>query len=239
MKIKCFPILIIVSFLLTNNTALAQRRSENMMDADKYLSKSLWSCSDKHFGYYFISYSVPVPLEKNIENAGLSHSLKLGYTYRYKIVDFFDIGAELAYTNRTSRIVKDSMHIFDPANFYDKIKTYQNSLGGSLYLRFNLGKQNHRSLGYFIDLGGFYNYNLWYGIQYVLKNSNIKQSARFKNSDYLDVQDYGAFVRLSKSYISIIVSYTPTDWINGFSSNNINYSRTPLMVGIQLNLYAK
>ncbi len=238
MKIKLFTILI-VSVLITNNTALAQRRSEQVLDPDKYLSKSLWSCSDKHFGYYFMSYSVPVPLEKSLENAGLSHSLKLGYTYRYKIVNFFDIGAELSYTNRTSRIAEDSMPIFDPASFYNKIKTYQNSLGGSIYLRFNLGKQNHRSLGYFIDIGGFYNYNLWYGTQYALKSSDLKQKAKFKNSDYLDVHDYGGFVRLSKSYISFIVSYTPTDWINGFPNENTSYSRTPLMVGVQLNLYAK
>ncbi|MDD4150592.1 MAG: hypothetical protein PHE33_11265 [Bacteroidales bacterium] len=239
MKIKWFSILLVLVLLATSNIVFAQRRSENMMDEDKYLAKTLWSCSDKHFGYYFISYSVPVPLEKSLESMGLSHSLKIGYTYRYKIVDFFDVGAELSYTNRTSRIVKDSMAIFDPANFYNKIKTYQNSLGGSLYLRFNLGKQTYRSLGYFIDLGGYYNYNIWYGTQYVLKSSDLNQSARFRKSDYLDVHDYGAFVRLSKSYISVIVSYSPTDWINEFSNNNLNYSRTPLMVGVQLNLHAK
>ncbi|MDD2634813.1 MAG: hypothetical protein PHW82_04875 [Bacteroidales bacterium] len=239
MNIKWFSILLVLAFLMSSDIVFAQRRSENVLDSDKYLSKTMWSCSDKHFGYYFVSYSVPVPLEKSLENAGLSHSLRLGYTYRYKIVDCFDVGAELSYTNRTSMIVKDSMPIFDPANFYDKIKTYQNSLGGSLYLRFNLGKQDYRDLGYFIDLGGFYNYNIWYGTQYAIKSSNLKQKAKFRNSNYLDVHDYGAFVRLSKSYISLIISYSPTDWISGFSTENIDYNRTPLMVGIQLNLYAK
>lgn len=239
MKKNILQIILMCFFILITSIANAQHPSETLVEKDKYGSETLWSCADKHFGYYFISYSLPIPIEKSIESNGLSHSLKFGYTYRYKLADFFDIGAELSYTNRTSRIADDSMLIFDPANFYSSIKTYQNSFGTSLYFRFNLGKQTYRNLGYFIDLGGFYNYNLWKGIEYKLNSTELDQTARFKNSDYLNSYDYGGFIRFSFSNIAIIVSYTPTKWITNFTNQNLEYTRSPLMLGIQMNLYAK
>lgn len=239
MKTKILQIILMCFFILITSLANAQHPSETIFEKDKYGSETLWSCADKHFGYYFISYSLPIPIEKTIESIGLSHSLKFGYTYRYKLADFFDIGAEIAYTNRTSGIEKNSMYIFDPSNFYSSIKTYQNSFGASLYFRFNLGKQTYRNLGYFIDLGGFYNYNLWKGIEYKLKSSDLNQTARFRNSDYLNSYDYGGFIRFSYSNISIIASYTPTKWISSYTNLNLEYKRSPLTLGIQMNLYAK
>lgn len=239
MKTKFLQGILAVCLMLMSSFVMAQHPSETVVEKNKYGSETLWSCADKHFGYYFISYSLPIPIEKTIESIGLSHSLKFGYTYRYKLADFFDIGAELSYTNRTSGIADDSMSIFDPANFYSSIKTYQNSFGASLYFRFNLGKQTYRNLGYFIDLGGFYNYNLWKGIEYKLNSKELDQTARFKNSDYLNSYDYGGFIRFSFSNIAIIASYTPTKWISNFTNQNLEYTRSPLMLGIQMNLYAK
>jgi hypothetical protein len=216
-----------------------QHPSESVLDPDKYGSETTWSCIDKHFGYYFISYSIPIPIEKSIENAFLSHSFNVGYTYRYKIAKSFDIGTELSYVNRTSSIVSDSIPVFDPGTFYNNVKTYQNALGISVYLRIDLGKADYRNLGWFIDLGGYYNYNIWYGIEYLLKSDNVYQKARFKQSEFLNKSAYGGFFRLSKSNIAFIFSYSMSDWINGFSNEDLSFQRTPFMAGFQFNLYAK
>lgn len=234
LKIVTFVILLVISGLLK-----AQHPSESVIDKDEYRSNTMWSCSDKHFGYYFIDYSMPLPTVSGIENEYLSHSLKIGYTYRYRIAGFFDVGTELAYVNRTSRINNDSIPIFDPGTFYNRVKTYQNGFSASAYLRFTFAENTYRNLGYFMDLGAYYNRYLWYGTQYVLKNEDVYQKARFKKSNYIQTDGYGAFVRLSKSSFSLTFSYSLSDWINGFSNQNLAFERSPFLVGLQLNLYSK
>jgi hypothetical protein len=86
-------ILILILVLLVNITfsikSFSQHPSENVIDKDKYGSNTLWSCSDKHFGYFFFDYSVPIPIEKGVANELLSHSIKIGYTYKsFKSVNF-------------------------------------------------------------------------------------------------------------------------------------------------------
>lgn len=217
----------------------AQHPSETVVDKDKYGSEALWSCSDKHFGYYYIDYEMPLPLHNGIENELKSHSLKIGYTYRYRLADFLDLGAEVAYVNRTSSIKYDSIPIFDPGTFYNKVKTYQNGFSGSVYFRITFAENTYRNLGYFMDIGGYYDYYVWHGTQYVLKNSDVFQRTRFKQSDYIVNAGYGAFLRFSKNNIGITFSYSLSDWINGFSNQNLSYQRSPFLIGLQMNLYAK
>ena len=236
-------ILILILVLLVNITfsikLFSQHPSENVIDTDKYGSNTLWSCSDKHFGYFFFDYSVPIPIEKGVANELLSHSIKIGYTYRYKIVDLLDFGADISYVNRTSRIGTDSIYLFDPLEYYNNLKTYQNGFGISPYLRFNISGSSYRNLGYFVDLGAFYTHYLWYGLQYKLKDKNIYQKARFKQSDFLSNDDYGAFARFSMNNISLVFTYSLSDWISNYSNEDLSYIRSPFLVGLQINLYAK
>jgi len=236
--------LIFISVLLLSvtisNVIFAQGHpSEEVLDNELYGSHTKWSCMDKHFGYFFIDYSLPIPIEKGITNEFASHSLKIGYTYRYKIIDAVDLGLDLSYVNRTSKINSDSLGVFDPSDFYSKIKTYQNGFGASPYIRINLSGADYRNLGYFIDLGGYYNYNVWYGVNYMLDDNDLKQKARFKQSDFLSQYDYGLFARFALNNIAFTASYSLSDWIEGFSNQDLSFSRSPLLIGVQMNLYTK
>lgn len=230
---------IIFIFILVSAAAYSQRPSESVKDKNIYGSDTEWSCSDKHFGYYFISYSLPMPIEQGLEKEIASHNFNLGYTYRYKVVPMVDVGAELAYANRTSSIQKESISEFDPGTFYNKINTYHNSISSSLYFRFNLAKSDYRHLGLFADIGGDFCYAIGYGTQYILNNSSIYQKARFKKPEYLNPLDYSVFVRAGYNNIALIASYSFGTWIDDFSTGNVDYGRSPLLVGIQMNLYAK
>ena len=230
-----FTILLIYSTLVL----VAQRPSEYVIEKDKYGANTNWSCVDKHFGYYSINYSMPIPIINSVENPWNSRSLKFAYTYRYRLLPKFDLGVELSYVNRVSSIVSDSCNVFDPSTLYSTIKTYQNGFGTNLYFRFTLSDNDYRNLGWHIDLGGYYEYYLWRGLEYKLKNKDVYQKLRFKQSDFLSLYDYGAFVRFGKNNISFIASYSFGDWIQGFSAQNLSFERPALLIGIQLNLYAK
>ncbi len=217
----------------------SQHPSETVIEKEKYGSDILWSCKDKHFGYYFINYSIPLRLENGIENELNSHLLNIGYSYRYKVVNVFDIGMEVAYANRTSGIKQDSIMIFDPGTFYNHVKTYQNGLSTSVFMRFTFAANSHRNLGYFMDIGAYYNYYLWYGIQYKLKNTDIYQKARFRKSEYVTNSGYGAFIKFAMNNVGITFTYSLSDWISGFSNQDLCFTRSPFMVGLQFNLYTK
>lgn len=234
---KILP-LIILFFSLS---LYGQHPSTNIVDQQKYGSPTKWSCIDKHFGYYFTSFSLSIPIKSGIDNSIRSGNFKLGYTYRYKISKPVDIGLELAYSNRYSGIKKDSTNIFDPTGIYNanKIKTFHNSIEGGLYFRFNLGGSTYRKLGKYIDIGGFYNYAFNYGTLYKIKNNSLKQKTRFKSPNYLSPDNYGVYVRFGWNYMSLICSYDFGNWIDNFSNKNLNFSRSNLMLGIQFNLFAR
>ncbi len=230
---------VVFLFLVISLSVFSQHSSEKMIEGDKYTSPTKWSANDKHFGYYFIDYSMPIPIDKSLENEFKSRRLKLGYTYRFRIVSKFDLGVEMAYENRVSAIDNNSVPVFDPATFYSKVKTYQNGASGSMYFRFNIADNDYRNLGWFVDLGGFYSQYLWKGTEYKIEDSDISQKARFKKSEYLSDYNYGGFIRMGKNNICVVVSCDFGSWITGFGPENLSYNRAPLMVGLQMNLYAK
>jgi hypothetical protein len=182
---------------------------------------------------------MPIKTISSIENELLSGSFILGYTYRYKVLNPLDLGVELKFVNRYSRINKDFQNIFNPGLYYDKVKTFHNSVGSSFYLRYNLSKSDYRHLGIFIDFGAYYDYAFNYGIAYKLKNDNINERIRFKKLYYLSPMDYGILFRVGLNNFSLFCQYSFTDWIVNFNNLDQNYSRTPLLIGVQMNLYAK
>lgn len=234
MKLVCFLTLLLISFFV-----FGQRHSETVKDKDIYGADTQWSCIDKHFGYYYLNYSKPMAFSPGLENELLSGRFIAGYTYRYKIIDIIDAGAELAYSNRRSVLVEDSVQKFDPGTFYNSVFTYHNYISASLYLRLDFAGSSYRNLGIFTDFGCFYSYSFNYGIQYNLKTKDLNQKARFKKPYYLFPDEYGLFMRAGYNNIAIIFSYSFGEWVSGFSNENSNYSRSPFMAGIQLNLYSK
>ncbi|HNQ67078.1 MAG TPA: hypothetical protein PKN32_01765 [Bacteroidales bacterium] len=231
---------IFISFLvLFSIISLAQRPSETVKDEGFFVSKTDWSCTDKHFGYYYINYSKPMPLNPSIENEFKSGYFSAGYTYRYKIVSALDLGVELSYVNHRSFLDKDSLASFDPGNFYSSINTYHNYASAGAYIRFNVGKSSYRNLGWFTDIGGFYSYAFGYGTRYLLKTNTLFQKVKFKNPDYLNPYDYGFFLRVGYNNLALIFTYTFGEWITDFSPLNKNYVRSGFFAGLQMNLYAK
>lgn len=232
---KIFLILLILS----NLNAFAQRNSQSVKDKELYGANTKWSCIDKHFGYYFINYANAIPINNTIENAFGSGIFSAGYTYRYKIVKPFDIGLELAYQNRLSKIKNEKLSIFDPSKFYDKILTYHNYINSGLYFRFNIAESSYRKLGYYFELGASFSYAFSYGTKYKLNNSFLNQKAKFKKPYYQTPIDYTLFFRAGFNNVAVFIDWHFDEWINDFKNENLFLKRTPLMVGIQLNFYTK
>ncbi|MDR2835039.1 MAG: PorT family protein [Bacteroidales bacterium] len=232
---------LIIFFILLNVFVFSQGLSEKVIDKKIYGSPTQWSCIDKHFGYIFINYGMAIPITKSIENSPASGKFNVGYTYRFKIAKPFDLGAELNYALRFSNIKKSEFSNFESDNFYSsqKIKTYHHGIKGTLFARLNLNGATHRQLGLFLDLGGFYDFSFTNNLIYYSKTKYFYQKTKLKKPEYFNKQDYGVFIRFGYNYISVFCEYSFGKWITNFSSENLNFSRPALNIGIQLNLYVK
>lgn len=208
------------------------RPSTTVLDKEKYAGPTKWSCIDKHYGYYFLSYAMPIPIEKNnIEKEGLSGKFRVGYMYRYKIAKPFDIGVQLNYLRQSTGI--------DPTLFgtMSKISVIEHSIECGAFMRFNFGKSDFRHLGWHIDLGADYSYDFAFLNKYISfydnpsRHSKIKRKDRIKDAKYR--HDYGIFMRIGWNYIAFTCEYNFGDW------NAYGYGRSPLMLGLQINMYTR
>lgn len=229
-----------MAMLIIANFSLAQhqRPSTTAIDKDKYCGPTKWSCIDKHYGYYFLSYAMPIPVSSgNSELEGRSGKLRVGYSYRYKIAKPFDIGVELNYARRSTGLIFDSVASANPSCIKQKFSEIGHAIEGDIFFRFNFGKSDFRHLGWHIDIGANYSYDFACIDKYVsISNSNIshaksKLKIRDKNAQFRNI--YGVFMRIGWNYIAITCSYDLADWnFNGFE-------RSPLMIGLELNLYTR
>ena len=154
------------------------RPSTTVLDKDKYAGPTKWSCIDKHYGYYFLSYAMPIPIEKNnIEKEGLSGKFRVGYMYRYKIAKPFDIGVQLNYLRQSTGI--------DPTLFgtMSKISVIEHSIECGAFMRFNFGKSDFRHLGWHIDLGADYSYDFAFLNKYISFYDNPSRHSKIKRKD--------------------------------------------------------
>ena len=217
--------------------------TQNAVVIENYKGKkypeTTWGADNKHFGHYQLRYiaGMPLPNDSDIENSIASGSLAFGYQYRYKLVDKFDIGTELAFENNFSAIQKDEINKFTSSGSFTKLRTYQNGFSGSFFGRIILKDNTIRNLGWHIDFGAFGAYYPYYGLFMKSESDNLKIRVREKKPDYLMNYDYGVFLRAGKNNIMFYVNYSLSDWV--IDLNNENYSRSALRAGVQLNLYAK
>lgn len=237
--------ILLLFFILQPFIIFSQHNSEKVIPQEKYGSHTEWSPQDKHFSYIFLNYATAIPFSKNIENPGKAGNFNLGYSYRYKIVKAFDIGAELNYSLRFSVIKNDNRNIFDSLITFtpQKITTISNGIGAALFCRFNLKYASHRQLGLFIDLGTFYSYSIGNKMVFTDSNSDKNQSYKYrstiKNAGFLEDNGFGPFLRLGYNYISFYCKYDFSNWIINYGESNTDYSRSALLLGLQLNLYRK
>ena len=214
------------------------RPSTTVIDKDKYAGPTKWSCIDKHYGYYFLSYAMPIPINKsNMEIEGMSGKFRVGYMYRYKIAKPFDIGVQLNYLRQSTGCGKYKVDTIPSMPQMKRLSAIENSIECGAFMRFNFGKSDFRHLGWHIDLGADYSYDFAFLNKYISfydnpsRHSKIKRKDRIKDAKYR--HDYGIFMRIGWNYIAFTCEYNFGDW------NAYGYGRSPLMLGLQINMYTR
>jgi hypothetical protein len=232
---RIFSILLFLIAACTTIFSQKTKPSTEYLSPEKYKSETIWSCIDKHFGYFIFDYSKPISFNTPNEKILNSGSINLGYLYRYKFFKFFDIGLGLNYSRNNKALNKNVMNHFDPSGYYDKIKIINNNFLSEVFMRITYGEASYNKLGFYLDLGGYFSYTISAGTFYSFENKYIYEKIKFKNPEYLNYIDYGAVLRLgyNKTYLKLSLN-TPL-WIESF--NGKDFQKSLLNVGFGLNLF--
>ena len=234
--------LVIIAMLLavaTFATAQRVRPSTTVIDKEKYAGPTKWSCIDKHYGYYFLSYAMPIPINKsNKEIEGMSGKFRVGYMYRYKVAKPFDIGVQLNYLRQSTGCGKYKVDTIPSMPQMKKLSVIENSIECGAFMRFNFGKSDFRHLGWHIDLGANYSYDFTKTTKLVNKfttyttgKTHVRQKTKIRDSNVYR-HDFGIFMRIGWNYIALTCEYS-------FDGNAIIARRSPLMLGLQINMYTR
>ncbi len=134
----------------------------------------------RHFTHLCIGYEFYIPESKKNEVpiiAGMSTAFSVGVRYKYKISNFFAIGAGLNYTNDIFTIKQDNNKIFPNTVTHKREKLRLNNLCSNAFMRFNFGKRGN-IVGRFIDLGAYFS---WIFNAKLVYKDNIKNQKANSN----------------------------------------------------------
>lgn len=172
----------------------------------------------KNYYHMYIGLSY---LVGSVEGSGVktlpSTQFSYGFRYKRKINNLYAVGFDLSLVGDRYNIKQDSVNILPNNTVNDRAWLYMPSFQVSGYNRFNLNKHRGNSIGTFIDIGGFAQYN--FGSKYVTVNEHsIANSAGAGKTrtihsrlTYINPLSYGIQARFGHGRYVFYASYRLSD----------------------------
>jgi len=201
-----------------------------------------------HFVHSYLSLGFMTPPAEG-EGAdilyGKSHSITYGVRYKFKLADFFALGAGINYTYNVWHLDQNDTKTIPTPITYDKEKILSNNLGGDAFLRFNIGKRNN-TVGNYIDLGG---YGEWaFGTRSKVTTNfddpNVVNSAEYAtatliNLNYTEKINYGLSARIGYGKFVLFGKYRMSDvFTENFKASIDSETELPrLIIGLEIGFH--
>ena len=198
--------------------------------------------NSKHFSHLFIG--VGFALGEQTKDGsdiiyGKSHSFDVGWLYKYKISERFNIGVDLYYNYQVFHLKQDSSKTLPNNMLHNKERLIVNQMNGDVFLRIRL-KRSPMLMGKFIDIGGYGGYVVNSKIITLDKlpapNSYGSKEVETTHNklNFVEPLQYGAFTRLGFGHIVFTFRYRLT---NLFKST-YNFAEMPVYnLGVRIGLH--
>lgn len=228
----------IIVFILSSCFALVVLAQQAVVlksdEVETYYTGTIWGPEMRHYSYYFVRYAMAVPMQDAVdEKPFYSGNWAVGLSYKLKIVDLWDIGVDVSYENEFHRLknLPETRSMVPELASFDIVRTYQNNLVGGFYNRLYFKRDRVRDFGWYLDVGAYYSYVMNLGTYYKDNSDTHFIKIRQKGNQYLNDQNYGAFVRVGWNQFALYARYNAVDI---FKENRADLSH--LSIGLQLNL---
>ncbi len=238
-----FPKLLLF-LLFTSSFAFAQ---PDTLKVKKERKKVEFGPNKTHYVHAYFNFLFATPPEEGNDADifyGKTHSISYGVRYRFKIADFFAVGAGLNYTYYAWHFKQTENKKIPTSALYDKEKLKINTLGADVFIRFKIGKNKKSSVGNYIDAGAYADWDYYDSRQFTnfVNNTNSDGYSTYTgiNSklNYLNKINYGAELRLGYGKIVLFGKYRLSDMFTPDYKQLVSNTELPrLMIGLEIGLH--
>ncbi len=236
---------LILSILLIIGTTMYSQKVLLMEDLDADTITKKWGKNLKHYGHLYMGLGFSASAaEKGAEVIyGASSNFDFGYRYKYKICNYYSIGADLNINTHIYRLKQDEETKIVPDNVeHDKERIQTTGLKLELYQRFNFGKRGNH-IGNYFDIGAYGSYFL--STQHYTMDKNPgwnpdigKIETVSSNLDYMEDFEYGLTTRLGFGRWVFFGKYRMSDLFVNTDNLQTPYPELPaLNVGFEISLF--
>ena len=227
-------------FMLAQDT---QQEHKDEFNDEEVIAKSIdRHPNSKHFSHLYVGYGFVLGEQSKKGSDiiyGKSHSFDLGWLYKYKISERFNIGVDVYYNYQVFHLKQDSSKTL-PNNFlHHKEKLIVNQMNGDAFLRIRL-KRSPMLMGKFIDLGAYGGYVVNAKMIVVDKLQTVnaygsKETETIHNKlNFIEPLQYGAFARFGLGHFVFTFRYRLTDLFK----KSYNFTEMPVYnVGIRFGFH--
>ncbi len=250
-KTKIMKRVIILSMiLLVGITTYSQRiLLEETVHSDTIEDR--WGKNLRHYGHFYFGFGFAAsPAEKGAEVMyGHSMSYDIGYRYKFKICNYYALGADLSFSGYSYRLKQDTETKLLPDNIvHDRERFEAAGFKMEIYQRFNFGKRGNH-IGNYLDLGAFGNLFVYTRHYTMDKNHesapHVKRLEIFETGlEYMDNFEYGLSARVGTGMWSVFAKYRlsdlflDTESLEHPTTTLEKYPELPaLQIGIEIGLF--
>lgn len=244
-------IIFLISFLLFIGAINAQTvlMDENP-GQDTVVPK--WGKNRQNFLHLYFGYSIICDDFASVTDNGIttnpaalklvsSSDFSMGLRYKLKITNFYAMGFDLGWNNKTYSLKQESGKTFPSPFIHNKEKIYYNALSLEYFNRINFDRRGNK-IGKFIDIGayGFICMGSVHYTQDILEEMNVNHSTKVETKnyspDYLASNGYGVSARLGMNNFVLTARYRMSDLIKSKYANTFpEFPR--LEAGLQLSIH--
>jgi len=235
--------LIILLISIISFSGIAQIKEDTTINK----SEKKFGPNKTHYVHSYINLGFMMPLTEG-EGAdilyGKSHTFTYGARYKFKIADFFALGAGLNYTYKVWHLNQIESKLVPDNTLYDKERIMTNNLAGDVFMRFNIGKRNN-TIGNYIDLGGYgeYAYSRSREVTINADNPNNPLGAEYSTLtnyylNYLEKLNYGLHARFGYGKFVLFGKYRLSNLFTDDFKTARSTSEFPrLIIGLEMGLH--
>lgn len=204
-----------------------------------------WGQNLRHFSHLYFGFGFAASgAEKGAEvKYGNSANFDFGYRYKFKVCNYYALGADLSFSSYMYRLKQDSVSkILPDAEEHDKERIDIGALKLEIYQRFNFGRRGNH-VGNYLDVGAYGSYFL-YTRHYTMDKKPFadlkKREVTETGLEYMENMEYGISARMGHGRWVLFGRYRLSDLFktSKFYNNNLKYPELPsLQIGIEVDLF--
>ncbi len=178
------------------------------------LDQGTWGANLRHYGHFFIGIGVLPEFDgSKVYNNFVSSNMKFGYRYKFKVCNFYALGAE-ANVGRLSYRLKEEQYTYKWSDAllieeWDSQVIRFMTVGGSVYQRINFDRRGN-FLGKYLDLGVSANYIYsTRNIYTYTPGDGSASKVKVKEKGIASVQNdyWGVFARIGSNKLALTFDY--------------------------------